>query len=68
MTDYKMLYHMMFNAATDALEALGRLDVSAAARLLERAQVKAEEQILEEENCGGASLLHLRNFQKNLRK
>ena len=49
MTDYKMLYHRMFNAATDALEALGRLDVSAAARLLERAQVKAEEQILEEE-------------------
>ena len=47
MTDYKMLYHMMFNAATDALEALGRLDVSAAARLLERAQVKAEEQFLE---------------------
>ena len=49
MTDYKTLYHMMFNAATDALEALGRLDVSAAARLLENAQIKAEKQILDEE-------------------
>ena len=30
MTDYQKLYHLLFNAITDALEALGRLDVPAA--------------------------------------
>lgn len=49
MTDYKELYHLLFNAITDSLEALGRLDVPAASRLLEDAQIKAEDTILESE-------------------
>ena len=38
----------LFNAITDALEALGHLDVPAATRLLEDAQTQAEDHILEE--------------------
>ena len=49
MTDYKELYHLLFNAITDALEALGRLDIPAAVRVLEDAQIQAEEIILEQE-------------------
>ena len=49
MTDYKKLYHLLFNAITDALEALGHLDVPAATRLLEDAQIKAEEIVIDEE-------------------
>ena len=49
MPDYEGLYHLLFNAITDALEALGRLDVPAANRLLEDAQVRAEEIVLEKE-------------------
>ena len=45
MTDYQKLYHLLFNAITDALE---RLDVPAATRLLEEAQTRAEDHILEE--------------------
>ena len=48
MTDYKELYHLLFNAATDALEALSRLDAAAAARLLEKAQTEAEDRILKD--------------------
>lgn len=48
MTDYEKLYHLLFNAITDALEALGHLDVPAANRLLEDAQLKAEELVLGE--------------------
>ena len=48
MTDYQKPYHLLFNAITDALEALGHLDVPTATRLLEEAQIKAEEVILEE--------------------
>ena len=47
MTDYKSLYHLLFNAITDSLEALGRLDVPAAVQLLEQAQIKAEEIVIE---------------------
>lgn len=49
MADYKKLYHLLFNAITDSLEELGRLDVPAAIRLLEGAQIKAEELFLEED-------------------
>lgn len=49
MTDYKKLYHLLFNTITDALEALGRLDMPTAARLLEDVQVKAEEIVIDEE-------------------
>lgn len=48
MTDYQKLYHLLFNAITDALEALGHLDVPAATQLLEDAHIKAEEIVLEE--------------------
>ena len=48
MTDYQKLYHLLFNAITDALEALGHLDVPAATRLLVDAQTQAEDHILEE--------------------
>lgn len=49
MTDYKKLYHLLFNAITDSLEALGHLGLPTATRLLEEAQIKAEEIILSEE-------------------
>lgn len=48
MTDYQKNYYLLFNAITDALESLGKLDVPAAIHLLEEAQIKAEERILEE--------------------
>lgn len=48
MTDYQKPYYLLFNAITDALEALGKLDVPAATHLLEEAQIKAEEHIIEE--------------------
>ena len=32
---YKKMYYILFNAITDGLEALGRLDVPEAVRLLE---------------------------------
>ena len=49
MTDYQKLYHLLFNAITDALEAMGRLDIPMACRLLEDAQVEAEDRILADE-------------------
>ena len=49
MTDYKKPYHLLFNSITDALEALGHLDVPTASRLLEEAQIKVENMILDDE-------------------
>lgn len=46
MDRYKTLYHLMFNAATDALRALERGDADAARHLLIRAQQQAEEHYL----------------------
>ena len=48
MADYKELYHLLFNSITDALEALGHLNIPAAVRLLEDAQIKAEDRVIEE--------------------
>lgn len=48
MVNYEKLYHLLFNAITDSLEALGHLDVPATIRLLEDAQRKAEEIVLED--------------------
>ena len=48
MTDYQKPYYLLFNAVTDALEALGHLDIPAAVRLLEDAQIKAEDRVIEE--------------------
>lgn len=49
MSRCKPLYYLLFHAITDALEALGHLDIPAANQLLEEAQVKAEEMILDSE-------------------
>ena len=46
MDDYKKLYTQLFNAATDALNALEKLDVVQAHKILRQAQIAAEEQYL----------------------
>ena len=45
MTDYQKPYYLLFNAITDALVALVRLDVPAATRLLLDAKIKGVENI-----------------------
>ena len=47
MANYKESYFLLFNAITDALESLGRLDIPVATRLLEDAQAEAEDRFLE---------------------
>jgi hypothetical protein len=42
MNIYKSMYYKLFNAATDALDALNRGDVTAAKELLIRAQQEVE--------------------------
>ena len=42
MADYQKMYTTMFNAATDALNALDRLDIGRAKELLMQAQLRAE--------------------------
>ena len=49
MPDYQNMYTTMFNAATDALNALERLIVGQAEELLRRAQIDAEKTYLEDE-------------------
>lgn len=46
---YKTLYHLLFNAITDALEALAAGDMVRAQALLIGAQRRAEEQYLNAE-------------------
>lgn len=48
MTDYKKLYHLLFNAITDALDGIDRLELTTAVQRLKDAQIKAEEIILED--------------------
>ena len=48
MVNYQKLYTMLFNAATDALEALEELNVGRAKDILRQAQIDAEETYLEE--------------------
>lgn len=43
MPDYKRMYHLLFNAITDALEAMEQNSPDFARRLLIRAQQDAEE-------------------------
>ena len=43
MPDYEKLYHLLFNAITDAVECLKREEQKAARLLLIRAQQQAEE-------------------------
>lgn len=49
MTDYKKLYHMLFNAVTDALDRIDHLELTAAVQRLKDAQIKAEEIVLEDD-------------------
>ena len=49
MPDYQKMYTTMFNAATDAMDALERLNVGQAEELLRRAQIDAEKTYLEDE-------------------
>lgn len=46
MADYQKMYTTMFNAATDALNALDRLDIGRAKELLMQAQLRAEGEYL----------------------
>ena len=51
MPNYQKLYTKMFNAATDALEALDSLNIGLAKDLLRRAQQEAEEAYLNDESA-----------------
>ena len=50
MQDYQKLYTILFNACTDAVEAM---DFGTARTLLVRAQQEAEEQYISAEECVG---------------
>ena len=49
MTDYKKLYHLLFNAITDALDRIDHLELTSAVQRLRDAQVQAEELVINEE-------------------
>lgn len=49
MTDYKKLYHLLFNAITDALGAIDRLELTTAIQQLKEAQIRAEEIVIDDE-------------------
>ena len=46
MQDYQKLYALLFNACTDAVEAMERMDFGTAIDLLIAAQQQAEEQYI----------------------
>lgn len=48
MADYQKLYAKLFNAATDALDALEELNVGRAKDILRQAKIDAEETYLED--------------------
>ena len=48
MADYQKLYSKLFNAATDALDALEELNVGRVKDILRQAQIDAEETYLED--------------------
>ena len=48
MAEYQKLYAKLFNAATDALDALEELNVGRVKDILRQAQIDAEETYLEE--------------------
>jgi len=50
MVNYQRLYTKLFNAATDALDALEQLNVGEAKDILRRAQQEAEEDYLSSED------------------
>lgn len=54
MTDYKKLYHLLFNAITDALDGIDRLELTAAVQRLKDAQIQAEELVIDGGENGSA--------------
>lgn len=50
MEDYRKMYLQLFNAVTDALEEIEKMDFGAAREILVRGQLTCEEVYLEEEN------------------
>ena len=52
MSPYQKMYSITFNAISDALEQLDKLDVGAARKLLEDAQSRAEELYISQEEDG----------------
>ena len=49
MVDYQKLYSLLFNAATDALEAMELQNIGTAKEILRKAQQEAEKVYLSEE-------------------
>ena len=47
MPDYEMMYLLLFNSITDALEALEDNDIKKAQLILKRAQITAEDEYIE---------------------
>jgi len=54
MPNYQKLYAKMFNAATDALRALEKLNIGYAQTLLRCAQQEAEEEYLNDDGTSSA--------------
>ena len=52
MPDYRKLYTLMFNAATDALAAMGQHNYGTAAKILMQAQQQAEEHYIRQGEPG----------------
>ena len=48
MPDYEKLYHLLFNAITDALEEMENQNYGEAADLLRKAQADAEDMYIED--------------------
>jgi len=51
MVNYQKLYTLLFNAATDALEAMEQQNYGQARRILCCAQIAAEERYVREAEC-----------------
>ena len=55
MPDYKEMYYLLFNAVTDAIEALERTNYCFARNILSKAQRKTEELYLKDCDAVGAA-------------
>lgn len=53
MTDYQKMYTIAFNAISDALEELDKLNIGAAKKLLREAQSRTEELYISQGEDGG---------------
>ena len=50
---YEKMYHILFNAVTDSLEEIRKMNFGTAARLLEEAQRRTEQVYMEAEDPEG---------------